>query len=296
MGSQRIDAIDIAKGLGIWLVYIGHVPPSAYVLRFIYNFHMPLFFFLSGLFLDEKKYSLKDFVITRCKTLLIPLVTFCIFAVVINFIPSFDFKHPSMGIGGAALWFLPVLFFSEVIVYLLWCLTSNILARIFFAVFLCFTGVLIERFSVVLPFALQAVPLSAGFYAFGALLGQIVRLYYTEEKSRGFWMSLLCFVALASVAFVFEDYTNIHDNHIMCGILGFIVAFAGILMIVIFSRTLDSQKLRNLKRVLLYSGHNSLIIFGTHLSFKGLYERIIGNIVISDPVNFTLGNICVWGG
>ena len=92
--SSRLEPIDIAKGIGIILVYIGHIP-IAYDLRsFIYNFHMPLFFFLSGLFLNEKKYTIQEFFKARCKSLLVPLVTFIIVSVVLGLIPDFNISNP----------------------------------------------------------------------------------------------------------------------------------------------------------------------------------------------------------
>ena len=58
MPNKRIESIDIAKGLGILLVVLGHqidyfhaYIPGAY--RYIYLFHVPLFFFLSGMFFRE---------------------------------------------------------------------------------------------------------------------------------------------------------------------------------------------------------------------------------------------------
>ncbi|MCD8011746.1 MAG: acyltransferase family protein [Lachnospiraceae bacterium] len=67
--TKRIKEYDVAKGIGILLVVIGHaLPTDSYWRVFIYSFHMPLFFFLSGLvmkdatlitikesFLEEKK-------------------------------------------------------------------------------------------------------------------------------------------------------------------------------------------------------------------------------------------------
>lgn len=63
----RLDWVDAAKGIGIALVVIGHalgglidagIAPSADWFRpamlAIYTFHMPLFFFLSGLFLPRR--------------------------------------------------------------------------------------------------------------------------------------------------------------------------------------------------------------------------------------------------
>jgi len=51
--AGRIDYIDIAKGIGIVLVVMGHndfalVSPFGH--KLIYSFHMPMFFFLSGMF------------------------------------------------------------------------------------------------------------------------------------------------------------------------------------------------------------------------------------------------------
>lgn len=50
---KRVDYIDIAKGIGIVLVVMGHndfelISPFAH--KLIYSFHMPMFFFMSGMF------------------------------------------------------------------------------------------------------------------------------------------------------------------------------------------------------------------------------------------------------
>ena len=49
MGSKRLDWIDIAKGIAIILVIVGHTVPNPSPLRHaIFSFHMPLFFILAG--------------------------------------------------------------------------------------------------------------------------------------------------------------------------------------------------------------------------------------------------------
>ena len=51
---HRIDEYDVAKGIGILLVVVGHALPQDSLLRvFIYSFHMPLFFLVSGLVMKE---------------------------------------------------------------------------------------------------------------------------------------------------------------------------------------------------------------------------------------------------
>ena len=45
--------ITIAKAMGILLMVIGHSGCPQVLFRIIYLFHMPLFFFLSGIFAKE---------------------------------------------------------------------------------------------------------------------------------------------------------------------------------------------------------------------------------------------------
>jgi len=51
--NERITYIDIAKGLGILVIVLAHNDLAGYhptLHKFIYAFHIPLFFFLSGMF------------------------------------------------------------------------------------------------------------------------------------------------------------------------------------------------------------------------------------------------------
>lgn len=73
--NQRDNSIDIAKTIGIILVVLGHTdfPYS----QLVYQFHLPLFFFLSGAVFDEKKMeNMKQFVFKKFKGLYWPFVKF----------------------------------------------------------------------------------------------------------------------------------------------------------------------------------------------------------------------------
>lgn len=48
MGKERIQYLDICKGVGIIFVVLGHIIQTNPIRTWIYSFHMPLFFFLSG--------------------------------------------------------------------------------------------------------------------------------------------------------------------------------------------------------------------------------------------------------
>ena len=63
MSRERIEWIDYAKGIGIILVVYGHmirgmsqhIPANFFYVSdsVVYGFHMPLFFFLTGLFVEK---------------------------------------------------------------------------------------------------------------------------------------------------------------------------------------------------------------------------------------------------
>ena len=55
--NGRIRWVDIAKGIGIFLVVLGHCQITENVLTLITTFHMPLFFFLAGYVFRPERYS-----------------------------------------------------------------------------------------------------------------------------------------------------------------------------------------------------------------------------------------------
>ena len=46
VNKQRIDWIDIAKGIGIFLMVVGHTSIPSFLSNYIFSFHMPLFFII----------------------------------------------------------------------------------------------------------------------------------------------------------------------------------------------------------------------------------------------------------
>ena len=73
---MKNNYIAIAKALGIMLMVVGHSGCPDYLYRFIYMFHMPLFFFCSGFFMKpaEKVVDVRKFVFRRFKGLYWPYV------------------------------------------------------------------------------------------------------------------------------------------------------------------------------------------------------------------------------
>ena len=72
--SNRILWIDAAKGIGLLCVILGHLGVP-YLSTLVYTFHMPLFFFLSGIVFSGSKYSPAEFLKRKLKSLVLPYFT-----------------------------------------------------------------------------------------------------------------------------------------------------------------------------------------------------------------------------
>lgn len=73
--ADRDWRLDALKGIGIFLMIIGHVMSP--VRNIIFSFHMPLFFFVSG-YLYKDRVS-KDILVRNSKKVLLPYVVTCFF-------------------------------------------------------------------------------------------------------------------------------------------------------------------------------------------------------------------------
>ena len=135
--SKRLDYLDVAKGIGILLVVIGHLQGkdifalSPYILpvcTWIFSFHMPLFFIISGMLIHYKKDLEKDMKVLvkkRFRGIMIPYYCFsiCYISVVLyaliverSIMPGtllVNLWYVLSTYGMSVLWFLPSLFLGE---------------------------------------------------------------------------------------------------------------------------------------------------------------------------------------
>ncbi|GKX66103.1 acyltransferase family protein [Inconstantimicrobium mannanitabidum] len=139
---MRYKELDTLKGIGILLVLLGHsfiVYPinvidhnqtSQLIHAYIYSFHMPLFFIISGFLYNvarTKQQSYKDFAVNKAKRLLIPYF----FITIVDMIPRMllpalvnqktDFVDAieKIVISGGFIWFIYTLFFVFMIFHLI---------------------------------------------------------------------------------------------------------------------------------------------------------------------------------
>jgi fucose 4-O-acetylase-like acetyltransferase len=72
--SSRIGWIDTLKGIGILTVVAGHIFPDV-IARYLFLFHMPLFFFIGG-FLFKPSSDWKEYLTKKAFHLLVPYAAF----------------------------------------------------------------------------------------------------------------------------------------------------------------------------------------------------------------------------
>ncbi len=120
---MRIHSIDIAKGIGIILVILGHLIKNYNNILFggihdwIYSFHMPLFFILSGMTFSHKR-RIPDLAIR----LLLPYIIWSSMATFYELITNPQIWKSILFVnsintittyGIAPFWFLGALFFAD---------------------------------------------------------------------------------------------------------------------------------------------------------------------------------------
>jgi polysaccharide biosynthesis protein PslL len=132
--KKNITWIDPCKGLGIYFVVLGHCNIHPALQHFIYLFHMPLFFFVSG-YLHTTRNDLGAYCKRKAVHLLVPYVSFLLLLYPLE-IGRVIYHHGAGPLlcsalvaavwGGARLqglfgvfWFLPCLFMTQQIMNLL---------------------------------------------------------------------------------------------------------------------------------------------------------------------------------
>lgn len=120
--SERILWIDNAKGLILFFVLLYHAKFPWLIVDFVSSWFMPCFFLISGLLFRLKNDSLKQTLIHRTKTLLIPYFALSILFVFLNpnnydgcsikpfMTNAWDILMGNSGFMTVSLWFVYVLF------------------------------------------------------------------------------------------------------------------------------------------------------------------------------------------
>ena len=184
--------LDSAKGFGILLVVLGHASLLGPLNHFLYAFHMPLFFIISGLLFKPR--ALGVVLRRKAQSLLIPYFAFALLTFLYWSVIERRFRPGAYSVTDAAinivvaragiehnpynvvLWFLPCLFITEMVFAAIYLMVhrgsqgSRVgdVAIACSAIVSFLIGGWIQSLDLPrLPFTLDIIPFSYGFYAIG---------------------------------------------------------------------------------------------------------------------------------
>lgn len=127
---KRNPHIDFLKGIAMIAVVIGHCwLLDKPVRNFLYSFHLPLFFCISG-YLSSSKTPYKEFIVSKAKSILKPYAFYFICSylctvLIFRYPVTFELSLKGLFLGGnyctefynAPLWYLPLFFISVNVFY-----------------------------------------------------------------------------------------------------------------------------------------------------------------------------------
>ena len=276
--NARIEWIDTARGIALFFVIFGHLK-TPYIATWIYTFHIPLFFFLSGCVYRQPR-DFKTFMNKKVNGLIIPY--FFLGAIIWLFHETLYFVNgPENSLYGNGLtmlwnlikqqgywtvWFLACLFVCQMLFY--WILRlgrENRYTVLSISITLAIVTFVYYRLGgKTLPWCIDIACIAQLFFTLGYFFNKSTRIKQQFILSRGLKWRMLC-LALLFINCV-SGFMNIRltgkslDMSIgMYGneVLAILSALSGILFVVMVSTRINS-------RLLTYLGQNTMIIFGWH--------------------------------
>lgn len=297
--KQRIESWDILKGIGIFLVILGHVTQNKDLADFIYAFHMPLFFIVSGYFLHNKK----NFIKSQAKTLIMPYLFFGLLSFIYWWLLELPFRDTLQGesighqflnlfiphvpqICNVVLWFLPCLFLSSLIANIINSRISSIVGKIVVTLILVvFVGKLPDN----LPFLLGQVAQALPYVLFGCLLAKIPIKEMECKLIQKLGGIVLTIVGIIPIWYIGVTCNMLNCSYTPCYPVSYIVAIWTTICIFILSYFIHKNK------ILSWLGLNSLAIMLMHEPVKRVIIKLY-SLITSIPINALRESIpqCLW--
>lgn len=291
LAQNRIAWVDYAKFIGIFLVVLGHTAIPTQAVNFIYAFHMPLFFFLSGyLFVAEKFSSLSFFVKHRFSQLIVPYLCFSLITYLFWLFAGRKFGSdaeadisvltPLLGIFYAtdtdnylihcgSLWFLPCLFLVEIIYFFSRSRVGYLFLLLIFILAAYFNN-LNRHF--LLPWSFDAALTGLVFYTIGnnskTFLARISDLHISFKV-----LVTITFLILLVFLSTFNGRADMGSNSYHNFLLFILTALAGICASIIFSALLAD--LTGPRQVIVFFAKATLVILAFHSIAGSLIKAVL---------------------
>jgi len=300
--SHRVHWIDICRGIGIILVLYGHLFVSDKNTYLIFAFHMPLFFFISGLVFRPTTKSLWEITKKYFKQLLIPYYIFAILTYAFTLISQTAGDISISGIGyqlfgiiygsgsdgmlgyNVVLWFLPCLFITKLTFAAITKRLSQTKLLICILTVSAITGYLLSLYFpwLKLPFNFEIALTGLTFFGTGYLLRINKHLFkiFANQKPLLAITALLFTILIATVNYHMSGAkVDLRANQLDNFFLFYLGAFGGIISWITISQIIAKNT------VLEYIGRHSMIIFAWHNVIATDLENIVNSLLTQDLLN-----------
>ena len=318
---SRTRFIDIARCIGIVAIILGHLSEPA-IQRVVYTFNVPLFFLITGYFINEKNPDLK-FIRRKFRTLIVPYLITGAALVIIAVIGAAASKGDVIGQGKLWLyavvygsgynwyepffissvgpvWFLCATFFSGILLKLL--LKTKPIIRMLAVVTLFAIGYF-SSFILWLPLSIQAGFCGTLYVYLGYLFSKCRGTAKELNKESKIFFILIAFAVWISFIAGFKSYWMV-----ICdfgrGVIDIFGSVCACISVFVISYLID-RYMKHSSKLLSYIGENSIFIVCVHtieqdlLAFDSRLEHLFPGltgipglillIVVKLVFNITLG-------
>ncbi|WP_414621273.1 acyltransferase family protein [Calothrix sp. CCY 0018] len=266
--SQRINWIDCWKGIAIVTVVAGHVFSELKIAKYIFWFHMPLFFFISG-YLYKEKYDYLAFFKKKFFHLIVPYISFLILfslPTLATYIQEIWQNEQSDSLyqllsfafqqlyGGQILtgrfgifWFVTCLFFTQQIynfIYTKFC-SDKWLINIIMLNFYCLAMIDCWFFNDInFPWNVNVVLMALPFYWFGHIVSEKPAIFNSKKL-----VFTACIVFLMQFLidnlFLIGISFDMKSSSYGIPIINLLVAFSGIIIVQYLAKIVNKIKFIN---------------------------------------------------
>lgn len=281
--KKRLTYIDTARAIAMLSVVIGHLViyyrdhlgvRHPKLLVFIYTYHVPLFFVISGVLFSEKIFRetpFLKFLLKRIRTIVVPYLFLDITGGIYSIIRSGEISlasvknvirntitiHPNVGEN----WFLSALFIGEIFLYFL--------LRYYRPIFKFVAWVPFLLIYLYFPFNNHYTNVFIrGVIAYTFMLaGYFLKDYFFDDRNQRWDRIVLSFLATYAIS-NFNGQIDIWGSCIGNPFLCLVGGLAGSYWIIGLSKNLSSK-------LLTYIGQNTMTMMGTHMICVGLVWDIL---------------------
>lgn len=270
MGApERITFFDLAKGIAILLIIVGHnrIPP--YLTSWIYSFHVPVFLIISGYFYKER--SFKEILKKGFFQLLLPMIVtigITSLGLAVMFLKSGKWQGPDIlewisevflmrGIGHVkGMWFLGALFWGKIWMSLVSGLSIKV--KIIYVMILFCIGYFLYMEVSDIPFYADrgmSVPLFL-------LVGIMLRAYQDLSRQPSLLEVIVSLILLSLGCFF---HVNVSGFEYPLGVFSIIISVVISMSFLILIKYISLKSNQNLLiRILTFCGTNSLLMLCIH--------------------------------